>query len=225
MKTIKIFTIGFTFIGLTLMSCGDDKKQNANDIENEVDTEVITSDVDADVNDENVVTSREYAMKDGSKITYESNKRGVVAMNDWPSYNELNLEMDKIEGADFVITKEEVDDLDAMISNLGNSIPAWLKTEEVMEDVADVQKEYKELINESDASEKEHKENLEELSEKFDDLREELNETVQKYIDIHKDAIEEYNEEIKKGKVDAANEEYQEEIKKMDKIADYEEKK
>ncbi|WP_142785446.1 hypothetical protein [Changchengzhania lutea] len=207
------------------MSCGDDKKQNANDIENEVDTEVITSDVDADVNDENVVTSREYAMKDGSKITYESNKRGVVAMNDWPSYNELNLEMDKIEGADFVITKEEVDDLDAMISNLGNSIPAWLKTEEVMEDVADVQKEYKELINESDASEKEHKENLEELSEKFDDLREELNETVQKYIDIHKDAIEEYNEEIKKGKVDAANEEYQEEIKKMDKIADYEEKK
>jgi len=87
-----------------------------------------------------------------------------------------------------------------------------------MEGVADIQKEYKELIEDPTASEKEVQENLEEISEKFDDLKEELDETIQQYIKIQNDAIEEFIEEYKEGEILDAIEEYNEEIKEMDKI-------
>lgn len=44
--------------------------------------------------------------------------------------------------------------LNYRIANLANTIPSYFKTEEVMEEVADIQKEYKELIEDPTASEK-----------------------------------------------------------------------
>lgn len=222
MKTVKVLT-SILLAGTIFTACQENKERKEDTVmDNEVEETTTLS--NADNADVNKVTTREYAMKDGTKISYDYSEDGVTSLNDWSDYNTVSYELAEIESMDFKTTNERVVNMDGIISNLGNSIPDWLKTEEVMEDVADIQKEYKEYLEEKDATEKERMENLEELNEKFADLREELNETIEKYIEVHKDAIEEYNEEMKDGEFDDALEEYNEEIKKQDNIADYEEK-
>ncbi len=229
MKTTKFFTAAIIVSGLTFTACGSDKKENAEAMDS-TETEMYQSDLEANNQTETenpaaVIMTRQYAMNDGTQINYDLNEEGVTGFEAWEPFNTLSYEMREIEKVNFVATNERINNWNGTIMSLDKTIPSWLKTEEVMEDVADIQKEYKELIAEKNASEKERKENLEELSEQFDDLREELTETIDEYIKVHQEAIEEYNEEAKKGKMDAAREEYNEEIKKQDKIADYKEKK
>lgn len=227
MKTTRFIT-SILVAGAIFTACEDSNKRDKMDMSSDTETEMemssdnMNSDMQAKDNEKSVVT-REYAMKDGTEISYDYSDDGVTSLKDWDDYNTLSYEFGEIETVDFRATNERVMNMDALIANLGNSVPDWLKTEEVMEDVADIQKEYNELKAEKNASEDERKENLEELSEQFDDFREELNETINEYMKINEEAIEEYNEEIKKGKVEAANEEYDEEIKKKKKIADYKE--
>jgi len=228
MKTMNKITTVFAIAGLTLMSCGNDKKnasytEDRDNTDTEIKTETPSID-NEEHTDENVIMTREYAMNDGREITYDFNSKGLQSLNNWSDFNTLSYEMAEIEAVDFSSTNDRILNWDGVISNLGNTIPEWLKTEEVMEDIDDIQKEYKELIAEKNASQKEQKENLEELSEQFADLREELNETIDRYMNVNEEAIEEFNEEMKKGKVEAAKEEYQEEIKKLDDIADQKDK-
>ena len=225
-KNIKLIAGTLIVSTFMFMSC-DNKTKKDVDTETEiVEVEIETTDKnnnkvefdekEIEIKDE--VKTRTYKMKDGTNIVYNFDTKGIVGFDDWSDYTVVNAELEGFRKVNYVTTPDRVRNLNYRIANLGNTIPAWLKTEEVMEDVADIQKEYLELIKESNASEKEMRENLEELSEKFDDLKEELDETVAKYTKIHEDAIEEFNEEIKKGKIEAAIEEYNEEIKKMDKI-------
>lgn len=162
--------------------------------------------------------TRTYKMKDGSKITYQYDPEGIVGFDDWKDFTIINTEIIDISRRNINESKQRMSNLNYRIANLSNSIPAYLKTEEVMEDVADIQKEYLELIEDTDASEKEIAENYEELAEQFADLNEELEETMDKYMDIHGDAIEEFIEEFSKGEYEDAIEEYNEEIKKLDKM-------
>lgn len=221
MKTMKLFTTTFLATGFILMSCNEGKTKEVKINDSEV--TAMSSSFNSNKTIDNTVTTREYAMNDGSEISYSLGNDGVESLEDWEAYNTLNNEISEVEAAELQTTNERIASWDGVIANLHNTIPDWLKTEEVMEDVADVQKEYKELVNEKNATAKEREENLEELSEQFDDLQEELTETVNEYLKNHADAIEEYNEEMRKGKEKAAVEEYNEEIKKNDKIADYEE--
>lgn len=220
MKTIKKLTLFAAIGAFTMFSCGDDKNKSTLD-ESNVETEMTDMQNNADtVEKDNRVTTKNYAMKDGNSISYNQDERGVVSMKDWDDYTVVSYEMYDLEDSDFETADVRLANIGKRIDNLGNSIPTWLKTEEVMEDVADVQKEYKELIAEGNASEKEKRENYEELSEKFDDLREELSETIDEYIKVHKEAIEEFNEEMKDGDWRDAMEEYNEEIKKLNKITE-----
>ena len=225
MKSIKLFATALTVTSFMMVSC-DVKKGNADNEEiiEVVEVEKDNVEVDADMNTEKIaeveVKTRTYKMKEQEPIVYDLDANGIAGFDDWRDYTVVNYELAEIRKANYLTTAQRVQNMNYRIANLGNSIPAWLKTEEVMEDVSDVQKEYLELIEDADASENEMKENLEELSEKFDDLKEELDETVQEYVRIHESAIEEFNEEFKKGKIEAAIEEYNEEIKKMDKIVD-----
>ena len=156
-------------------------------------------------------------MKDGSTISYYLDAKGIAGFEDWKDFTIVNTELAKVSNTNFVTTSEKLNRLNYKVANLRNSIPAYLKTEEVMEDVADIQKEYLELISEKNASEKEIKENLEEFNEQFDDLKEELDETLKMYLDTKKDAIEEFNEKMDEGKLNEAIEEYNEEMKKYTK--------
>ena len=220
MNSIKLFVAAITDSSFMLVSCDTGKKKNIDSKEeiveiNEVEIDNLETE-EAEMEGE--IKTRTYKMKDGKSIVYNLDAKGIVGFDDWADYTVVNSELAEFRRLNYVTTADRVKNMNYRIANLGNTIPAWLKTEEVMEDVADIQKEYLELIEDANASENEIKENLEELSEKFDDLKEELDETVKEYTKIHEEAIEEFNEEIKKGKIDAAIEEYNEEIKKLDKI-------
>lgn len=226
MKSIKLFATALTVTSFMMVSC-DVKKDNTNNeevievVEVEEDKIDVNSDMDSKELAEVEVKTRTYKMREKQEtIVYDLDANGIAGFDDWRDYTVVNYELAEIRKAKYITTAQRVKNMNYRIANLGNSIPAWLKTEEVMEDVADVQKEYLELIEDANASENEMKENLEELTEKFDDLKEELDETVQQYVKIHESAIEEFNEEFKKGKIEAAIEEYNEEIKKMDKIVE-----
>lgn len=201
-----------------LVSCDNGKKKTTEVTEIEmIEMKNVTSEkVEMEIEDE--VITRTYRMKDGTALVYNLDAKGIVGFDDWSNFTIVNSELAEMRKTKFVTTAKRIRNMNFRIANLGNTIPAWLKTEEVMEDVADIQKEYLELIEDPNAPENERQENLEELSEKFDDLKEELDEAVKEYTKIHEDAIEEFNEEIKKGKIDAAIEEYNEEIKKLDEM-------
>lgn len=232
-NSIKLFAFAITISSFMFVSC-DTPKKNTNEnneisevieIEKdnlEVENENVETNVDEMEMKEGEVKTRTYKMKEQTPIVYNLDANGIAGFDDWADFTIINYELAEIRKANYITTAQRVKNMNYRIANLGNTIPSWLKTEEVMEDVADIQKEYLELIKESNASEKEMKENLEELSEKFDDLKEELDETVAEYVKIHESAIEEFNEEYKKGKIEAAIEEYNEEIKKLDKIVDKE---
>lgn len=226
---VKSIAIALTLSNLMFISC-DKTKINTDDKKEQI-AEMVTIEKDnLDVEMPNEVnnniedieiTTRTYKMRDRvTPIIYDLDTTGIAGFDDWVDYTIVHYELADIKKANYIAPRERINNLNYKVANLKNTIPDWLKTEEVMEDVADIQKEYLELISELDASDKEIKENLEEVVEKFDDLREELDETVEEYIKIHEDAIEEFNEEIKKGKIAAAIEEYNEEIKKLDKIVE-----
>jgi DNA repair exonuclease SbcCD ATPase subunit len=204
------------------VSCNNAKKNATEYTTDKIEIiEVEKDNLDVDeVELETEMRTRTYKIKEQTPIVYNLDENGIAGFDDWADYTVINYELTDIRRTKYVTTAKRIRNMNYRVANLGNTIPSWLKTEEVMEDVADVQKEYLELIKESNAPEKEVKENLEELSEKFDDLKEELDETVAEYVSIHEDAIEEFNEEIKTGNIKAAIEEYNEEINKLDKIVD-----
>ena len=234
MKTTKFFTAAIIVSGLTFTACGNDKKENTDTMETS-ETEMYQSDIEASNTEEMsqtkkanpaaVVMTRQYAMNDGTTINYDLDENGVTGFEAWEPFNTLSYEMKEVGKLDFVTTNERITNWNSTIMNLDKTIPSWLKTEEVMEDVADIQKEYMELVAEKNAPEKERKENLEELSEQFDDLREELTETVNEYVRINKKAVEAYQNKAEKGKMEKAEENYKQVIKKEAKIADYKENK
>ncbi len=121
-------------------------------------------------------------LNDGTEVFYISNDESAISINGWSEFNAINKNLLNLKDKDYNITIQSLEDLNGSITNLANTIPASLKTEEVLEDIRDVQEEYTKLINEKNAPLKNVKQNIEELVEKFDDLREELNETVEDYI-------------------------------------------
>ncbi len=201
LKTIVMFIAVST---MTLLSCNNIKKKTnikvREGIADAVEKEQDNTDIDAtdeDLND-NVVKTRSYTMKDRTMpIVYDLDINGVVGFKDWTDFTVVNYELKNLRNANVDTTRVKLENLNYRMANLRTTIPDWLQTEEVMEDVAAIQKEYLDLISDKDASDDEMKENLEEVFEKFDDLRKELDETVTKYMKIHEHAIEEYNEEIK----------------------------
>ena len=62
------------------------------------------------------------------------------------------------------------------------TIPNWIKTEDILEEIAEIEQEYETLLSEKDKSTKKIRENWEDLSDNFDSLREELNETIDNHL-------------------------------------------
>ena len=115
---------------------------------------------------------------DNGEFVEFSKDKGYLSFKDWDSFNSVNQEMHTNKNADIQSKTNRLEGLKVNIGNLQNTIPYWLKTEEVLEDIDDVQEEFKKLIKEKNEPTKNVEQNLEEFTEKFDDLREELNETI-----------------------------------------------
>ncbi|MEP2404703.1 MAG: hypothetical protein ABJH73_10425, partial [Nonlabens ulvanivorans] len=92
-------------------------------------------------------------------------------------------------------------------------------TEEIREDVADVQKEFKELIA-TKTDNDEYMEDLEELTEQYEDLREELKEVTMEYIETLDEANEERKDQLEKGNYEKAQEKYEKEIQELNNISE-----
>ena len=123
-----------------------------------------------------------------------------------------------LEGASLEQTKVLVSKMGTNIMMLDDTMPSWVNTEEVREDVADVQKEYKELIAYRTDRE-EYMEDLEELTEQYEDLREELKEVTMEYIETLESANEERKDQLEKGNYEKAQEKYNKEIKELEHIS------
>lgn len=153
MKTIKRFTAILAMASIVLVAC-DAKKEKEYNLD----------------------------LNDGTSVFYNSNNEDALRINGWTSFNAINETLKGLQETDFDLPMTSLENLNDPIANLSNSIPTSLKTEEVIEDIEDVQEEYTKLINEKNEPLDNVKQNMEELVEKFDDLREELNETVEDYI-------------------------------------------
>jgi prefoldin subunit 5 len=127
---------------------------------------------------------KEYYLEltDGTSVLYNSANEKELVINDWTEFNDTNEILLNLEDKEYVIAVNNIENLNNPITNLAHTVPSALKTEEVIEDIVDVQEEYTKLINEKNQPIKNVKQNVEELVEKFDDLREELNEVVEDYV-------------------------------------------
>ena len=110
-------------------------------------------------------------LNDGTEVFYISNDESAISINGWSEFNAINKDLLNLKDKEYNITIESLEGLNGAITNLANTVPSSLKTEEVLEDIRDVQEEYTKLINEKNAPLKNVKQNIEELVEKFDDLR------------------------------------------------------
>lgn len=231
MKTTKFFIAPLFAAAIIITSCKNESSKEINDnsigeIKNSakyndaISNNDLAMNKEAD-NTESFVKSTSFLNKNGEKIAYHLDESGVIHLDDWRSFSTLESEMAIMKNLDFKITNKAINDLEGIVTSLKQTIPDWLMTDEVMEDIDDVQKEYQELLIEINANEKERVENLEELSEQLDDLQEEINETVYAYANINKKAIKKYRKKMKKGKIEAANKKYQKEMEKANDIADY----
>lgn len=120
-------------------------------------------------------------LEDGKKVTVKKDDYGTYSFNDWNAFNVANTDLYEVENMDYNSSKRRIENLNRWISSLPKTAPNWIKTEEVLEDINNVQKEYEALLNERNKSTKVIRENWEDLSEKFDDLREEIEETIEDY--------------------------------------------
>ncbi len=103
------------------------------------------------------------------------------------------------------------------------SIPYYLRVDDVNDAIRDVEKElteYEKEKAEKDATSKNNRENIEEIQEAFDDLEKEIIQARKKFMDNREDAMEEFMEEINSNSDQTtseryrdAMEEYNEEIK------------
>jgi hypothetical protein len=233
MKTTGIFTAALALATITLTSCKNEVKNDAKNFEESYSEASENTNATPNVNlamsektdrVSNIVTATSFQDKNGEEVSYTIDDAGMVHMDDWTSFSTLESELSEIKALKFKTTNEKVADLAGIVTSLKQTIPDALMTEEIMEDIDDIQKEYNELIAESDASKNEYMENLEELSEQFDDLHEEITETVFDYAKINKKAIDKYNKKMEKGKIEAAEKTYNKQMEKANTIADYDEK-
>jgi len=177
MRTIKKLTAILAISGFLFISCDKTKKEKVEDKMEEVEDSM--EDIGDDISDE--FQKMQVKLENGTYVNYNSNTNGDLSFDDWEGFNSANEELRAIEDSNPNTFTTRIGDLSGTIANLGNNIPTWLKTDEVMDDIQNIQKEYKKLSDERNESEDKIEQNIEDLMEKFDDLREELNEIIEKY--------------------------------------------
>lgn len=214
LKTIP-YAVAIALIGFT--SCAEEKKENNDLEENNTQTEIVRNDVDA-VNAVDEMEAKRMANMVDKNIFTEYKNTGIVT--GWKAFSDLHIGMKSLEGKDYAATKKTAGNLAATINDLTITRPDWLKTEEISEDIDDLEKDYKKLMSEDNTNEDKFRRDLEEVNEQYDDLIEEVNETIERYIKISRDATEDYVDEMKDGNPKKAQEELDKGMKKMEKVAD-----
>ncbi|ALM20840.1 hypothetical protein AAT17_06170 [Nonlabens sp. MIC269] len=152
-----------------------------------------------------------------SNVNYDD--EGVITIVDFNDYETVKTDrmnmMNAQEDQKITYAQTLVTDFNSMLNNM----PEYLKVDDVMDAVEDVQKEMKEYQDEkATATLDENLENLEEIDEALYDLNKEMLKARKKYDENRRDAIEEYLEELNdtdepmSQRLKEAREEYNEEM-------------
>ena len=176
MKTIKKLTAILAITGMLFISCDKTTKEKVEDNTEEVENEMeeVSDEITAEYNEMKI------DLEDGTSVNYKMNNAGDISFNEWSGYNISNSELREIRQSAYATSTARLEAMKGSIMSLRTSIPSWLKTDEVMDDIENVEKEYNNVMTDTDKSVDNVKQNIEDLDEKFDDLREELNEVIAK---------------------------------------------
>ena len=136
MSFLKKYTSIFLFIALTsLSSCNPYNRIDDDSLYNDEDVTVI------EINeDRKVVVRKDY---------YDT-----YSFSNWNAYNVANTQIHQVENNKFNSSPKRIVNLEKSISNLSATIPNWIKTEDILEEIAEIEQEYETLLSEKDKSTK-----------------------------------------------------------------------
>lgn len=178
------------------------------------------------INAQNNIAIKKTAPKTDINGTADDLKdTGVIGVGSWSEFNKLSKMMYTLKGASYFTTIKMMRAMEPTALKLRATMPTWLKSDEVKEDIADFVKDYTELVTSTSADDDEFRENLEEIVEQYEDLREEVQEQFNAYVVNVSSANEEYKEEIESSRSKKVNmkdgyEEYKEEISDLEDLSD-----
>ncbi|WP_124978888.1 hypothetical protein [Nonlabens xiamenensis] len=190
-----------------------DLKEAVDDLDNEI-TDVRQS----------LDTSVEINYADYQEFTNNVNyndEEGMIVITDYPIYTTVYNDWTSMSEASYNEQLTEVEKLNKDFQQMINTMPAYLKIDDVMDAVEDVQKEMNEYQEDKQkgVDQDEMEENLEEIDEALYDLDKEFKKARKKYAEDRKDATEEFMEEFTsdsdqtiRERVRDASEEYEEEM-------------
>lgn len=121
-------------------------------------------------------------IEDGEHILLRKDDYGTYSFNNWNDFNLFNVRLHYAESMEFDVPVSTVGIVNNTIENMDKSIPDWLKTEKVIQEINEVKVEYNKLLEERFKPGKVVIQNWKELTEEFDDVRNELSATVKEYI-------------------------------------------
>ena len=78
-------------------------------------------------------------LNDGTEVFYNSNDESAISVISWSEFNTINKSLLNLKDKDYNITIKSLEDLNGSITNLANTVPSSLKTEEVLEEGVDHQ--------------------------------------------------------------------------------------
>lgn len=223
MKNLKTSISVLAMSGLIFTSCMDENKSKdmkdmdeENKVEMNSEKEDMLKENTSNYDTEQMMAYNKVTSVDGEVVERSMNNDvKALQISGWDGFNELSIEMKKLENADLNTMQTALPNFESTIASLSTTRPEWMMTEEISEDIEDLQKEYKALMSSDNTNEKKYKRDLEEVNEAYDDLVEEINETFDTYVKINRKANEKLNKNV-----DNAREKYNKEIDKLNEVAD-----
>ncbi|RLJ61970.1 hypothetical protein CLV86_2364 [Lacinutrix venerupis] len=223
MKNLKTSISVLAMSGLIFTSCMDENKSKdmkdmdeENKVEMNSEKEDMLKENTSNSDTEQMMAYNKVTSVDGEVVERSiNNDVKALQISGWDGFNELSIEMKKLEDADLNTMQTALPNFESTIASLSTTRPEWMMTEEISEDIEDLQKEYKALMSSDNTNEKKYKRDLEEVNEAYDDLVEEINETFDTYVKINRKANEKLNKNV-----DNAREKYNKEINKLNEVAD-----
>lgn len=177
--------IALTFIaaGLLLVGCKDNASDKEAQAEDNLEVNTTTGEKNPDemqYADASLEQSYAIDFESMDYDEYEVDPQVRAEIQSWEELNTINVTMEEIEVPEADIPTYG-DRLVTEAANLKNTIPQSLMTEEVEEDIKDINEEVadlKAILDKEGVNENEIDRQVEELIEAYDDLNEEINETI-----------------------------------------------
>ncbi|WP_397444612.1 hypothetical protein [Polaribacter sp. R77954] len=120
-------------------------------------------------------------LENGETEIVRKNHADDYIFESWNAYNMVNTQLSLMENEEYKISKNRIVYLKKFMNNLAVSIPNWLQTNAINQELEDVEEEFDKLIDELDESTHVIRKNCRELNQEFNELQKEVKKTVKSY--------------------------------------------